>query len=112
MHHRNIVRRGLEKAIAATSVPHLSWHDLRHVFVAAFPAHADLREPRHLDSMLTGMSIHGLPGSGDRIRRERSGARLCETRDTVPPPATDDGRIVVARHPLRTTQLAGGQGTP
>ena len=31
MHHRNIVRRGLEKALAMAQLPHLSWHDLRHV---------------------------------------------------------------------------------
>lgn len=31
MHRRNMVRRGLEKAITAAGVPHLSWHDLRHV---------------------------------------------------------------------------------
>jgi integrase len=29
--HRNIVRRGLEKAIEATKLPEMSWHDLRHV---------------------------------------------------------------------------------
>lgn len=26
-----MVRRGLEKAIVAAGVPHLSWHDLRHL---------------------------------------------------------------------------------
>jgi integrase len=31
MHHRNIVRRGLEKAIVGAGLPHLRWHDLRHV---------------------------------------------------------------------------------
>jgi integrase len=31
MHHRNIVRRGLEKAIEEAGLPHLTWHDLRHV---------------------------------------------------------------------------------
>jgi integrase len=31
MHHRNIVRRGLERALATTGLPHLTWHDLRHV---------------------------------------------------------------------------------
>ncbi len=29
--HRNIVRRGLEKALEAASLPDLTWHDLRHV---------------------------------------------------------------------------------
>ncbi len=29
--HRNIVRRGLEKAIEAAELPKLTWHDLRHV---------------------------------------------------------------------------------
>ena len=38
MHHRNIVRRGLEKALAATELPHLSWHDLRHVAASALIA--------------------------------------------------------------------------
>jgi integrase len=31
MHHRNIVRRGVEKAVTAAGLPHLRWHDLRHV---------------------------------------------------------------------------------
>ena len=38
MHHRNIVRRGLEKALAAAELPHLSWHDLRHVAASALIA--------------------------------------------------------------------------
>lgn len=29
--HRNIVRRGLDKALARAKLPKLSWHDLRHV---------------------------------------------------------------------------------
>jgi integrase len=29
--HRGIVRRGLEPALAASGLPRLSWHDLRHV---------------------------------------------------------------------------------
>ena len=31
MHHRNIVRRRLDKATAAAGLPHLRWHDLRHL---------------------------------------------------------------------------------
>jgi integrase len=31
MHYRNIVRRGLEKAVTAAVLPHLRWHDLRHL---------------------------------------------------------------------------------
>ncbi len=38
MHHRNIVRRGLEKALTAAGLPHLSWHDLRHVAASALIA--------------------------------------------------------------------------
>lgn len=29
--HRNVGRRSLEKAIEAAGLPHLRWHDLRHV---------------------------------------------------------------------------------
>jgi len=36
--HRNIVRRGLEPAIEAAGLPHLSWHDLRHVAASALIA--------------------------------------------------------------------------
>jgi len=38
LHHRNIVRRGLEKALASAGLPHLSWHDLRHVAASALIA--------------------------------------------------------------------------
>lgn len=38
MHHRNIVRRGLDKAIEGAGLPHLSWHDLRHVAASALIA--------------------------------------------------------------------------
>jgi integrase len=31
LHHRNIVRRGLEKAVETADLPELSWHALRHV---------------------------------------------------------------------------------
>jgi integrase len=31
LHHRNVSRRGLKKAIAPSGLPHLTWHDLRHV---------------------------------------------------------------------------------
>jgi len=31
LHPRNIVRRGLEKAITAARLPHLTWHDLRYL---------------------------------------------------------------------------------
>src|SRR5581483_3910996 len=36
--HRNIVRRGLEPAIKKAALPHLSWHDLRHVAASALIA--------------------------------------------------------------------------
>ena len=36
--HRNIVRRGLEKAIEAAELPKLTWHDLRHVAASALIA--------------------------------------------------------------------------
>jgi integrase len=35
MHHRNVVRRGLEKAITDAGLPHLTWHDLRHIAASA-----------------------------------------------------------------------------
>jgi integrase len=38
MHHRNIVRRGLEKAITSAGLPHLMWHNLRHVAASALIA--------------------------------------------------------------------------
>ena len=38
MNQRNIVRRGLEKAIVAAGLPHLRWHDLRHVAASALIA--------------------------------------------------------------------------
>jgi integrase len=31
LHHRNILRRGLAKALERSGLPHLTWHDLRHV---------------------------------------------------------------------------------
>jgi integrase len=31
LRHRNVVRRGLDKAIDAAGVPRLRWHDLRHI---------------------------------------------------------------------------------
>jgi integrase len=36
--HRNIVRRGLEPALAAAELPKLTWHDLRHVAASALIA--------------------------------------------------------------------------
>jgi integrase len=35
MHHRNIVRRGLDKALETGDLPKLTWHDLRHVAASA-----------------------------------------------------------------------------
>jgi integrase len=31
MHRRNMVRRGLEIGLEGSGLPHLSWHDLRHL---------------------------------------------------------------------------------
>ena len=36
--HRNVVRRGLDPALAAAGLPHLRWHDLRHVAASAMIA--------------------------------------------------------------------------
>jgi integrase len=41
LHHRNIVRRGLEKAVAGAGLPHLRWHDLRHLAASALIAESD-----------------------------------------------------------------------
>ena len=38
MHRRNMVRRGLDLGIADAKLPHLSWHDLRHVAASALIA--------------------------------------------------------------------------
>lgn len=38
LNHRNITRRGLEKAIADGKLPKLRWHDLRHVAASALIA--------------------------------------------------------------------------
>lgn len=38
LNHRNITRRGLEKAIASSGVPKLRWHDLRHLAASALIA--------------------------------------------------------------------------
>jgi integrase len=38
MHFRNIVRRGLEKAAEAAGLPHLRWHDPRHLAASALIA--------------------------------------------------------------------------
>lgn len=38
LNHRNIVRRGLEKAIENAQLPRLTWHDLRHVAASALIA--------------------------------------------------------------------------
>ena len=35
---RNVVRRGLEPALAGAGIPHLTWHDLRHVAASALIA--------------------------------------------------------------------------
>jgi integrase len=38
LNHRNITRRGLEKAIAKSGIPKLRWHDLRHIAASALIA--------------------------------------------------------------------------
>ena len=38
LNHRNIVRRGLEKALESSGMPHIRWHDLRHVAASALVA--------------------------------------------------------------------------
>jgi integrase len=38
MQRRNCARRGLDKALETTGLPHLSWHDLRHVAASALIA--------------------------------------------------------------------------
>lgn len=38
LNHRNIARRGLEKALATAELPHLTWHDLRHIAASALIA--------------------------------------------------------------------------
>jgi integrase len=38
LHYRNVVRRGLEKALAAGGLPALRWHDLRHLAASALIA--------------------------------------------------------------------------
>jgi integrase len=35
VHHRNVVRRGSEKALKKAELRHLTWHDLRHVAASA-----------------------------------------------------------------------------
>jgi integrase len=41
LHHRNIVRRGLEKAVESAKLPHLRWHDLRHLAASALIAESE-----------------------------------------------------------------------
>jgi integrase len=36
--HRHIVRRGLDKALAAAALPHISWHSLRHIAASLYIA--------------------------------------------------------------------------
>jgi integrase len=38
LHHRNVVRRGLDKALANSELPKLTWHDLRHLAASALIA--------------------------------------------------------------------------
>ena len=38
LRHQNIVARGLGNALATTGLPHLAWHDLRHVAASALIA--------------------------------------------------------------------------
>ena len=38
LNHRNISRRGLEKAVADGKLPKIRWHDLRHVAASALIA--------------------------------------------------------------------------
>jgi integrase len=35
LNHRNIIRRGLEKSLEKGALPHLRWHDLRHLAASA-----------------------------------------------------------------------------
>jgi integrase len=41
LHYRNIARRGLDKAVAAAGLPHVRWHDLRHVAASALIAESE-----------------------------------------------------------------------
>jgi integrase len=41
MHYNNIVRRGLDKAVVAAKLPHLRWHDLRHLAASALIAESE-----------------------------------------------------------------------
>jgi integrase len=40
-HRRNMVRRGLEPAITEAALPHLRWHDLRHLAASALIAQSE-----------------------------------------------------------------------
>jgi integrase len=50
MHYRNVVRRGLDKAIKAAGLPHLRWHDLRHLAASALIE--QLRDADHVSRVL------------------------------------------------------------
>jgi integrase len=41
LHYRNIVRRGLEPALAKAGLVHLRWHDLRHGFASMLIAQGE-----------------------------------------------------------------------
>jgi integrase len=41
LHYRNVARRGLDKAVAAAGLPHLRWHDLRHLAASALIAESE-----------------------------------------------------------------------
>jgi integrase len=41
LHYRNVVRRGLDKAVAASGLPHLRWHDRRHLAASALIAESE-----------------------------------------------------------------------
>jgi integrase len=76
--HRNVVRRGLEPALRAAGLPHLRWHDLRHLAASAMIAQGmddDDIAPvlGHASSVVTKTVYGHLFERGERDRRTRQG---------------------------------------
>jgi integrase len=85
MHHRNIVRRGLDNATAAAGLPRLRWHDLRHLAASALIEQSEgdvdhvSRMLGHANASITqAVYAHEFEKVRDGLMRERMEAAFGE----------------------------------
>ncbi len=111
MHHRNVVRRGLDKATATAGLPHLRWHDLRHLAASALIEQSD-GDADHVSRVL-GHSSASITQAAyahefEKVKRaDRMRDRMEQAYGAMLPVIEHRG-VYASRHTFAASSIAAG----